>query len=121
MMAINDFSLNKATKITISFVIAEKVRKVIGEKNDKIACEIIPLPVSVRSVTYLLRNGIDGEIFPENKSGQRSFIVVNDYKEFAFISSKHKSTDRFDKFHISQVLSADTGIVNNVDEDIFIY
>lgn len=120
-MAIQNLSLNQAAQITINFILAEKTRKILGSSQDKIECEITPLPISVRSVTYILRNGVDGEIFPENKAGKRSFIIVNKYKEYAFISSHHHATDKCDKFHIDQILSADTGVVNDVNEDIFIY
>ncbi|MBJ3816525.1 hypothetical protein F9C28_16780 [Shimwellia pseudoproteus] len=120
-MAIHQFPLNNATPVTIDFMLAEKTRKLIGIDGSKVQCELLPLPVSVRSITYVLRNGIDGEIFPRNHHGQRNFIINTAYKEFALVSDQHRSADNSDKFHLNKVYIADTGAVEDVDEDIFIY
>ena len=120
-MAIHHLSLNRVTKITIDFILAEKTRRLIGNDNDKIQCDITPLPVGANNVAYLLKNGVDGEIFPESHKGKRSFIIINKYKEFALISSRHKASHNSDRFHIDQILSADTGRVDDINEDIFIY
>lgn len=120
-MAIADFPLNNTTPVTIDFILAEKARKILGISESKIKCDVLPLPVSVRSVTFVLKNGIDGEIFPKNRQGQRNFIINTHYREYALVSDNHIPSDNNDRFHVDQILSTDTGKVSDIDEDIFIY